>query len=236
MRYFLFLFVATVFISCGNDENKTNDSDILTDDVEVADEINDESVDEIADDVTDETIDEDIVSGPVPTDFVLLKTNKGEITIGLFETEVPNTVANFKQYVTDKFYDGLIFHRIVPGFVIQGGGYDKDLAARETREKIDFEGNSLIKHVKYIISMARSTSINSATSQFFIMLDTFPHLDYTSDEDFMDEEKFPCTAFGIVTEGLEIVDEIAEVETETVGMFEGVPIEPVIIESATLIN
>lgn len=236
MRYFLFLFVATVFISCGNDENKTNDSDILTDDVEVADEINDESVDEIADDVTDETIDEDIVSGPVPTDFVLLKTNKGEITIGLFETEVPNTVANFKQYVTDKFYDGLIFHRIVPGFVIQGGGYDKDLAARETRESIDFEGSPLIKHVKYVVSMARSKSIHSATSQFFIMLDTFPHLDYTSDEDFMDKEKFPCTAFGIVTDGFEIVDEIAEVETETQGMFEGVPIEPVIIESAELVN
>lgn len=236
MRYFLFLFVATVFISCGNDENKTNDSDILTDDVEVADEINDESVDEIADDVTDETIDEDIVSGPVPTDFVLLKTNKGEITIGLFETEVPNTVANFKQYVTDKFYDGLIFHRIVPGFVIQGGGYDIDLVARETRDKIDFEGSPLIKHVKYVVSMARSTSIHSATSQFFIMLDTFPHLDYTSDEDFMDKENFPCTAFGIVTDGFEIVDEIAEVETETQGMFEGVPVEPVIIESAELVN
>ncbi|HSW60821.1 MAG TPA: peptidylprolyl isomerase, partial [bacterium] len=141
-----------------------------------------------------------------------------------------------KQYVTDKFFDGLIFHRIVPGFVIQGGGYDKDLAARETRDKIDFEGSPLIKHVKYVVSMARSTSINSATSQFFIMLDTFPHLDYTSDEDFMDEEKFPCTAFGVVTKGFEIVDEIAAVETETVGMFEGIPVEPVIIESAVLIN
>ncbi len=189
----------------------------------------------MSDTESDETVDEDVYV-PVATDFVLLKTNKGDITIGLYESEVPDTVANFKQYATDKFYDGLIFHRIVPGFVIQGGGYDKDLVARETRDKIDFEGSPLIKHIKYVVSMARSTSIHSATSQFFIMLDTFPHLDYTSDEDFMDKEKFPCTAFGIVTDGFEIVDEIAEVETETQGMFEGVPVEPVIIESAELIN
>ncbi|HQO92717.1 MAG TPA: peptidylprolyl isomerase, partial [bacterium] len=154
MRYFLFLLFAMVFISCGNEDKKTNDGDFLSDDVDVADEINDESVDEIADDFIDETVDEDVVTGPVPTDFVLLKTNKGEITIGLFETEVPDTVANFKQYATDKFYDGLIFHRIVPGFVIQGGGYDIDLVARETRDKIDFEGSPLIKHVKYVVSMA----------------------------------------------------------------------------------
>lgn len=218
MRYFLFLVIAMVFISCGNDDKKTNDTDNAS--------VNDEN----------ETVDQDVVSGPVPTDFVLLKTNKGEITVGLFETEVPNTTENFKQYVKDKFYDGLIFYRIVPGFVIQGGGYDKDLEPRETRDEIDFEGSPLIKHVKYVVSMARSTNINSATSQFFIMLDTFPHLNYTSDEDFWDKEKFPFTAFGIVTEGFDVVDAIGAVETKTVGMFEGVPVEPVIIESAVLIN
>ena len=155
MRYFLFLLVAMVFISCGNEDKKTNDGDFLSDDVDVADELSDDLSDEVlteSDDVIDETVDEDVVSGPVPTDFVLLKTNKGDITIGLYEAEVPDTVANFKQYVTDKFYDGLIFHRIVPGFVIQGGGYDKDLAPRKTRESIEFNGSPLIKHVKYIIS------------------------------------------------------------------------------------
>ena len=168
MRYFLFLVIAVVFIACGNDEKKTNDSDnaAVNDENEIADDdLSDDLSDEVLteSDLIDETVDEDVVEGPVPTDFVLLKTNKGNITIGLYENEMPDTATNFKQYVTDKFYDGLIFHRIVPGFVIKGGGYDKDLIRRETRDSIDFEENPIVKHVKYVVSMARSTSIHSAT-------------------------------------------------------------------------
>jgi cyclophilin family peptidyl-prolyl cis-trans isomerase len=159
----------------------------------------------------------------------------GDITVGLYGDDTPNTVANFKQYVTDEFYDGLIFHRVIPGFVAQGGGYDEDLVARKTREDIDFEASPLIKHVKYVISMARS-SVHSATSQFFIMLGDAPHLDFESEDDFFDDTKFPCTAFGEVIEGFDVVDAIGETETGTSGMFEDVPVEPIVIDSAILVN
>jgi len=234
------------FIACGSETKKTNDIDnavtddaIVTDDDEIADEIADDLSDEVlteSDETIDEDADEDTADQPVVTDKVLLKTNMGDITIGLYENELPVTTANFKQYVTDKFYDGLIFHRIVPAFVIQAGGYDKDLVEKEARDSIDFESHPAVRHVKYAISMARSQSPNSATSEFFITLDVFPHLDYNSDDDFFDENKFPCAVFGIVTEGFDVVNAIGAVQTETVGMFEGVPVEPVIIESASLIN
>lgn len=242
MRCLLILLLTFCFISCGSDSKDKDDSDSIAADNDISDELTDSSPDN--DDMTDENLlaeedtepDEDVSEAPVATDFVLLKTNMGNITIGLYENELPVTTANFKQYVTDKFYDGLIFHRIVPDFVIQGGGYDKDLVEKAPRDSIQFESHPLVRHVKYAVSMARGQSPNSATSQFFITLDAFPHLDYNSDDDYFDEEKFPCAVFGIVTEGFEIVDKISAVQTETVGMFEGVPAEPVIIESAALIN
>lgn len=228
MRFFLIIIIMLSFVACGSETKDKDDSDnAVTDDDEV---VTDD------DEIADETADKDTADQPVVTDRVLLKTNMGDITIGLYENELPVTTANFKQYVTDKFYDGLIFHRIVPDFVIQSGGYDKDLVARESRDSIDFESHPGVRHVKYAVSMARSANINSATSEFFITLDAFPHLDYNSDDDFFDENKFPCAVFGIVTEGFDIVDTIGAVETETVGMLEGVPVEPVIIETATLIN
>ena len=231
MRLFLIIFIMLSFVACGTETKKADDSDnAVTDDAVVADN------DEVADEIVDEATDEDTADQPVVTDQVLLKTNMGNITIGLYENELPVTTANFKQYVTDKFYDGLIFHRIVPDFVIQAGGYDKDLVAKEARDSIDFESHPEVRHVKYAVSMARSQSPNSATSEFFITLDAFPHLDYNSDDDYFDETKFPCAVFGIVTEGFDVVDAIKAVKTETVGLFEGVPVEPVIIESATLIN
>lgn len=236
MRYLLILLLAFCLISCDSETKDKNDSDNTATDSEIDDETADEMSDETTDETVDEITDEDTADLPVVTDMVLLKTNMGDITIGLYENELPITTANFKQYVTDKFYDGLIFHRIVPAFVIQAGGYDKDLERKTPRDQIDFESHPLVRHVKYAVSMARSTNIHSATSEFFITLDAFPHLDYNSDDDFFDENKFPCAVFGIVTEGFDIVDKIGAVETETVGMFEGVPVEPVIIESAEMIN
>lgn len=241
MRYLLILLLTFCFISCGSDSKDKDDSDNTAADNDISDELTDSSPDN---DLADENLladedaepDEDVSEAPVATDFVLLKTNMGDITIGLYENELPVTTANFKQYVTDKFYDGLIFHRIVPDFVIQGGGYDKDLVEKAARDSIQFESHPLVRHVKYAVSMARSTNIHSATSEFFITLDAFPHLDYNSDDDYFDEEKFPCAVFGIVTEGFDIVDKIGAVQTETVGMFEGVPVEPVIIETASIIN
>lgn len=232
MRFLLIALMMLSFISCGSDTDNSNDSDSVDADVTIVDEAVDDLSDE---DSESETVDEDTVYTPVVTDRVLVTTNMGNITIGLYADELPKTTANFKQYVTDKFYDGLIFHRIVPTFVIQAGGFDKDLVARETRDAINFEENTRVKHVKYAVSMARST-MHSATSQFFITLDAHPHLDYTSYDDFLDENKFPCVAFGVVIEGFDTVDKIAGVETETVDAFEGVPTTPIIIESAVLIN
>jgi len=245
MRFFIYSFVLLSFVSCGSastendnettDQNQVGDSEV-TDDAEVADAVDESEVsDEVSDEADEETTDEDVVYEPAITDKVLIKTTMGDITVGLYGDDIPNTVANFKQYVTDKFFDGLIFHRVIPGFVAQGGGYDKDLVARETRESIDFEASPLIKHVKYVVSMARS-SVNSATSQFFIMLGDAPHLDFETEEDLFDKEKYPCTAFGEVVEGFDVVDAIGAVETETSGMFEDVPVEPIVIDSAILVN
>ncbi len=166
------------------------------------------------------------------TEIVLLETNKGNIELGLYGNEMPETTDNFIQYVTDGFYNGLIFHRIVPGFVIQGGGFDEQFEPAETRENIRFEGNPEVKHVKYALSMARGNSVNTATSQFFITLDVFPHLDFTSEDDFFDENKFPCAAFGIVLEGFDVVDAIAAVEIDE----SSVPVEPVVIIKAEIVK
>lgn len=221
MRFLVFFFALFMFVSCGS-ESSENDSEVA-DDAEVAD-------------MTDEeTVDEDVVYEPAITDKVLLKTTMGDITVGLYGDETPNTVENFKQYVADKFFDGLIFHRVIPGFVAQGGGFDEELVAREVREPIKFEASPKIKHVKYVLSMARS-GVNSATSQFFIMLGDAPHLNFESEDDFFDDTKYPCTAFGEVLKGFDVVDAIGEVETETSGMLENVPVEPITIESAVVMN
>jgi len=226
-----------LIVSCGDEKNE-NDNEVMDQDTVVDNEMADDAETEdlsdeteMKDELDEEVDDEDTAVELVITDRVLMKTSMGDITIGLYGDETPKTVENFKQYVTDKFFDGLIFHRMIPGFVAQGGGYDKDLVARETRDSVKFEGSPNIKHVKYFLSMARS-SVNSATSQFFIMLGVAPHLDFESEDDFFDENKFPCTAFGVVTDGFDVVDAIGKVETETSGMYEDVPVEPITIESA----
>ncbi len=239
MRKVMKVLVVSVFfitlMSCGSDTKSENDNENvdengtdteMTDDAEFSDEVEDADM---------EVADEEPAYEPNITDKVLMKTSMGDITIGLYGDDTPNTVDNFKQYVTDEFFDGLIFHRVIPGFVAQGGGYDADLNPRETRESIKFEASTKIKHVKYVVSMARG-SVNSATSQFFIMLGDAPHLDFESEDDFLDDQKYPCTAFGEVTAGFDVVDAIGVVETETNGMFEDVPVETITIESAVLIN
>lgn len=234
-------------ISCGSETRSENDSENVdendvtdtevADDAEVSDEAEDveDAKDDEVEDADSEVADEEQVYEPNVTDKVLMKTSMGDITIGLYGDDTPNTVDNFKQYVTDQFFDGLIFHRVIPGFVAQGGGYDADLNARETRDSIKFEASPKIKHVKYVVSMARS-GVHSATSQFFIMLGDAPHLDFESEDDFLDDQKYPCTAFGEVTDGFDVVDAIGVVETETVGMYQDVPVETIMIESAVLVN
>lgn len=158
-----------------------------------------------------------------------IETEDGGVMKGeLYPNVAPETVANFVKLANENFYEGLIFHRVIPGFMIQGGGMDKDYNPKETASiKGEFKSNGFkneLKHTRGVISMARTFAPNSASSQFFIM-----HQDYPS----LDGE---YAAFGKITEGLEVVDKIAESETMTVmekGM-QDVPVEPIIIKSVTI--
>ena len=148
-----------------------------------------------------------------------VKEMKGEVYPDL----APETVANFEKLASEGFYKGLIFHRVIPGFMIQGGGYTEDMSERDTASiKGEFDSNGFenpLKHEKGVLSMARTQVPDSASSQFFIMHEVSPHLDGE------------YAAFGKITEGLEVIDEIATVETTALanGMAD-VPVEPVVIE------
>ncbi|MFP4028112.1 MAG: peptidylprolyl isomerase [Candidatus Brocadiia bacterium] len=157
---------------------------------------------------------------------VEIETTKGSITVQLWADEAPKTVDNFLQYVDDAFYDGTVFHRVIPGFMIQGGGMAEDLKKKPTRDPIANEASSDKKNQRGTIAMARTGEINSATSQFFINL---------ADNDFLDHvdetpEGFGYAAFGEVTDGMDVVDEIAQTETASKGPHENVPKQPIIIK------
>jgi cyclophilin family peptidyl-prolyl cis-trans isomerase len=158
---------------------------------------------------------------------VLLKTSRGDITIELFPDKAPATVKNFLSYVDEKFYDGLIFHRVIKGFMIQGGGLTADLATRTAKPPIKNEAGNGLKNTRGTLAMARSGEINSATCQFFIN-----HVD----NDFLDHRDetapgFGYCVFGQVTSGLDIVDAIATTPTMTVHGMKDVPREAVTIIS-----
>jgi len=161
---------------------------------------------------------------------VVIDTNKGPIMVKLDAEKAPKTVANFLQYVEEKFYDGTIFHRVIPGFMIQGGGYTENMMKLPTNPPIRNEATNGLKNLRGTIAMARTGVIDSATSQFFInhvnneMLD---HRDSTP-------SGFGYAVFGEVILGIEIVDTIAEVPTRTVGGMGDVPVDPVIIKSIRL--
>lgn len=152
---------------------------------------------------------------------VIIETSLGNIKIELFEKERPETVKNFLKYVEDKHYDGLIFHRVIDGFMIQGGGYDSKQEQRKTRDPIKNESDDKVPNKRGYIAMARTNDLNSATSQFYINV---------KDNDFLDENKY-C-AFGKVIDGMSVVDKIKEVKTGRVGMFnKDCPLETILIKS-----
>lgn len=152
--------------------------------------------------------------------IVELDTSLGKIKIELYQDKAPITVKNFLQYVDDKHYDGLIFHRVIDGFMIQGGGMDADMKERKTRDPIKNEsGNGVPNKVGYI-AMARTQVLDSATSQFFINV---------KDNGFLDDNKY-C-AFGKVIEGLDVVNKIKAVETGNKGGHQNVPTQAVVIKS-----
>jgi cyclophilin family peptidyl-prolyl cis-trans isomerase len=156
--------------------------------------------------------------------MIRFETTLGNFTIELFEKEAPISVANFLKYIDDGFFDGTIFHRIVPGFVIQGGGFTEDMTQKRTHPAIKNEADNGVKNERGTLSMARTNDVNSATSQFFVNL---------KDNDFLDHKRgnFGYAVFGRVTEGMDVIDKIAAVETGRRRGFEDVPVEAVIMTS-----
>lgn len=167
-------------------------------------------------------------SGASAAPTVTLKTNKGDIVLELYPDKAPKTVANFLKYVEDGHYNGTIFHRVIDGFMIQGGGFDKDLQEKETRPPIENEARNGLKNTRYSIAMARTANPNSATAQFYINVNDNAGLDYPA------PDNHGYCVFGKVIGGMEAVDKIKLVQTEAKGpAFRNLPVEPVIIESAT---
>ena len=164
--------------------------------------------------------------GVIRYPVVVMETSLGDIVIELCRDESPVTVRNFLEYVEDGFYDGLIFHRVIPGFLIQGGGYDEDLISVPTRNPIPNEADNGLSNLRGTISMCRTIDIDSATSQFFINTVDNTCLDY------IDDTWFGYCVFGRVIEGMSVVDAICEVETGVVGDYHDVPVEPVFINHA----
>lgn len=158
---------------------------------------------------------------------VVLETSLGNIVLELYPEGTPLTVTNFLEYVDSGFYDGLVFHRVVPNFVIQGGGFNAGMERAKTRPPIQNEAAKGIANEKYTISMARTADPHSATSQFFISL-----RDNTSSLDPNPRNKWGYCAFGLVVEGTEVVDAIGAVKTTMRGGMQDVPAEPVVITKA----
>lgn len=159
---------------------------------------------------------------------VRLETSMGDITLRLDERNAPMTVGNFVEYVRAGFYDGLIFHRVIPNFMIQGGGLTPEMKEKKGRAPIKNEGGNGLKNVKYSIAMARTSEPHSASSQFFINV---------KDNDFLDHKGphvWGYAVFGKVIRGQDVVDRIARVATEKKGHYDDVPVEPVIIRKATI--
>jgi peptidyl-prolyl cis-trans isomerase A (cyclophilin A)/peptidyl-prolyl cis-trans isomerase B (cyclophilin B) len=157
--------------------------------------------------------------------MVILHTNYGDITVELDAAKAPKTVENFLQYVRDGHYNGTIFHRVIPGFMIQGGGMTADLKDKDNHEPIKNEATNGLKNKRGTLAMARTSDINSATSQFFINL---------VDNDFLDNKSgnYGYAVFGRVDSGMDVVDAIAAVKTGNKGRYQDVPTETVVIESA----
>jgi cyclophilin family peptidyl-prolyl cis-trans isomerase len=160
---------------------------------------------------------------------VLLKTNKGDITIALFQDKAPISVKNFLSYADEKFYDGTIFHRVIKGFMVQGGGMTADMHEKSAKPPIKNEAANGLKNKRGTLAMARTPEIDSATCQFFINLVDNSFLDHQSN----DPEKFGYAVFGKVVAGMDVVDALAGVPTGSKGGHQDVPREPVTILSVT---
>jgi cyclophilin family peptidyl-prolyl cis-trans isomerase len=161
---------------------------------------------------------------------VELKTSAGTIRIELYPGKAPKSVENFLQYVKDGHYAGTIFHRVIPGFMVQGGGMTKDMAQKKTRAPIPIESKNGLKNQVGTLAMARTSDPNSATSQFFINVNDNAFLDYPA------QDGHGYTVFGKVVSGMDVVNKIVAVPTGNQGMHQNVPRTPVVIESASVVG
>ncbi len=159
--------------------------------------------------------------------MITIKTNHGEIKAELYDEKAPVTCENFRQYVTDGFFNGTIFHRVIPNFMIQGGGFDADMAQKATRDSIKNEADNGEKNRRGTFAMARTASVDSATAQFFINI---------GDNDFLNhgDRDFGYAVFAEVTDGMDVIDTIAGVATGNRGGHGDVPLDTVTIVEITI--
>jgi cyclophilin family peptidyl-prolyl cis-trans isomerase len=165
---------------------------------------------------------------------VLIKTNLGDMTVELYPEKSPKSVENFLAYVNSGFYDGTIFHRVIDNFMIQGGGFTRDLHQKPTKPAITNEAKNGLSNTRGTLAMARTGDPNSATAQFFINVVDNPRLDFTSDAN---GATWGYAVFGKVVTGLDVVDKIKAVPTGAQGPFKSdVPVTPVVIEKISIIK
>jgi len=160
---------------------------------------------------------------------VKLATSAGDIVVELAPEKAPKTVANFLQYVNDKHYDGTVFHRVIDGFMIQGGGFTADMRQKPTRAPVPLEASNGLKNARYTFAMARTGDPNSATSQFFINVKDNTMLDAPN------PDGYGYTVFGKVVSGADVVDKIRAVQTGNKGGMQNVPLDTITIQSATVV-
>lgn len=160
--------------------------------------------------------------------MITLKTGKGDIKIKLFEEEAPITAKNFLDYIDSGFYKGTIFHRVIPGFMVQGGGFSADFVQKPTNDPIKNEADNQLSNKRGTLAMARTNVVDSATAQFFINLVDNDFLDFKAPT----PQHFGYCVFGEVVEGMDIVDRIAAVPTGSRGMHRDVPTENIVILDA----
>ncbi len=161
---------------------------------------------------------------------VEMKTSQGEIVVEVFADKAPKSAENFVQYVRDGHYDGTIFHRVIDGFMIQGGGFDAEMKQRSTRAPIENEAKNGLKNEPGTLAMARTADPHSASAQFFINLVPNTFLDYPS------RDGWGYAVFGKVIKGMDVVEKIGKVATGNRGFHQNVPVEPVVIESARVVE
>jgi len=169
---------------------------------------------------------------PEQNSQVLLETSMGNIKVELFKEQAPITVKNFLSYVSEGFYDGLIFHRVIKGFMIQGGGLNEELEQKKPKFAIKNEATNGLSNKRGTLAMARSAIVDSATSQFFINVVDNPFLDHKGKQ----MADFGYCVFGQVLDGMDVVDEIRGVKTGNCKGHSDVPVAPVFIKSARMIE